>query len=286
MILKKEPIRVCDHGTATQKEDALMENYPFYVVIDAFSEPYSPKMPQILFNGLTGGEIICRIVAQGFSLIRPEYILNPLIAGINISVSNQFRAKGMPVDDSGCIPGASFIFAKIEEEKKLIRLIQGGDCLGFWLLKSGGIGFTRDQAYGHVSKNLLTIRQLRKKGLSIGEMWNVFAPILAERRRRDINKKTKQGYASLNGQIEVGYSWQRIDLSTDELDTLILLSDGYFQNEEGSLKNIPALAERIIKEYQTLGLKEMLEKKRRKEARNSDPSYITHDEATAIALEF
>lgn len=117
MLLRKKPIRICDHGSASHREDTLIENYPFYAVIDAFSEPHSPKMPQSLFGKSTGGEIICETVNQGLSSANSEYNLDAVIIDISLSICDKFLKKEMPINDAGRIPGASFIFAKIEKEK-------------------------------------------------------------------------------------------------------------------------------------------------------------------------
>jgi hypothetical protein len=287
LLLKKEPVVNCDHGTAAYKEDAHLLKYPFFGVIDGFSESHSSKMPQIFFNGLTGGEIIREIAEKIISSVIPDYDLDKVILAINFCVYKKLKEKGLNITNTGQLPGACFIFAKIEEEKKLVKLIWGGDCLGFWLFKSGETGYTRDIAYAHVEKNLTTIRKLREKGLSIPEMWDIFAPVLAMRRERDINKKALQGFASLNGQPQVAHFWKTVNLPLEKLDTLILSSDGYFQDKEASPKRIPNLAKRMVGEYHTLGFKAMLEKKRMKEETESgETSYIKHDEATAIALEF
>ena len=77
--------------------------------------------------------------------------------------------------------------------------------------------------------------------------------------------------------------WQKIEL-TEKLKTLIIFSDGFVDYNETSPEKISGLAERIINDYETLpNLGIMLAEKRKKDHGNS---YIAHDEASAIALEF
>jgi len=96
------------------------------------------------------------------------------------------------------------------------------------------------------------------------------------------------GYAALNGQASVKECWQSLVISVKDLEALIAFSDGFVSYHETAEEKIGQLSERLLSEYldKELSLKEMLEKKRKKEIKDSKVSYITHDEATALALEF
>ena len=292
MALKKA-YSICDHGTAEHHEDGYIAQYPLYAVIDGLSEPHSYKNPLKLFNGLSGGEMIVEVVKKVFSSIYPQPSLEEYVLIINNMIQRVLETEGFSIKNAGLIPGASFVFAKIEDTA--VRILQGGDCLAVWRFASGEIGFIPNQAYRHVSQNLQTIHEIlaRNEG-NRKEMWVEFYPILSQRRQRDINNSTlESGYAVLNGQPNVVKCWQKREIPIRGLNTLLLFSDGFVPYYETSDEKMEQLAERLLNEYKdseykdkVLTLKEMLERKRREKSRKGKPSYIKHDEATALVLEF
>lgn len=278
---------ICDHGTAGHKEDGLICNRPFYVVIDGFSEPHSPQKPPVSFDGMTGGEMIVGVAEETLSDINPVSSLEECISQINGKIHDNLIRYGLPQENAGRIPGAAFIFLKIEKEA--VRLVQGGDCLAVWLFKSGEIGYTINQAFGHVAGNLRIIREiLERNGGNREEMWIENLPVLSERRQRDINNPlSKDGYAALNGQSAIQKCWQFLSVPVKDLKIMLIFSDGFISYSKTSNERIAGLAAKLMEDYQGgLTLEEMLKAKRKEEMGDAKTSYITHDEATALALEF
>ncbi len=155
---------------------------------------------------------------------------------------------------------------------------------------SGEIGFTINKAYAHVVLNLKTIDKIMERnGGNQEEMWIEFCPILIKRRQRDINNpESSFGYAALNGQPDITRCWQIRGIPMEGLKTLILFSDGFVPYYKTSNERIGQLATTLLSDYQDRGLtlEEMLEKKRKEESQKGKVSYVKHDEATALVLEF
>lgn len=284
MELRKRPEVLCDHGSSDKKEDGYFARLPYFAVIDGYSEPHSYKKSLKLVQGRTGGEIIPATVNDilGRKLPHPDLVWHIIL--INEMLKSIFVEQGFPVDDAGRLPGASFVFAEMKEER--VRIVQGGDSLAVWLDKSGRINFTPNQAYFHVCRNLQTITEIMaRNGNNAKEMWVEFAPQLEQRRRQDINSPL--GYASLNGQPGLFTPLRLFDATLKDLQFLLMFSDGFIPYGRTSSENMPELARELLQKCrQGTTLEEMLAEKRKVAEINEKSSYIKHDEATAILLEF
>jgi len=185
----------------------------------------------------------------------------------------------LPQDNAGCIPGACLSIAKIRE--KALNLLQFGDCLIFWRYFSGEIGYTSNPIFSH-EKKAMEIRKeiLARNGNNKQEMWVEFAPILSKLRQQDINNpRSKDDYYILNGQPILEDYWNSLSLPIDDLELVMLCSDGYFHWEETAPGKLSRLAERMLNDYRDgLTLAEILIRKRMDEEEA--------DEATAVVLEF
>lgn len=276
-----------DQGAADYREDICIARYPFYGIVDGFSEPHSHLKPALLFNGMSGGEMIAEISWNVFNDVSPHLSPKEIVPLINILIEKILnKQQGITVSNAGAIPGASFILAKISEKK--VELVQAGDCLAVWQLGSGEIGFTKNQAYAHVNRNLRIINKiLDRNGNNWDEMWVEFSPILSQRRQKDINNpKSANGYAVLNGQPDMTKCWQAQEIPVQTLRRMILFSDGFIHYHDTSDEKIAGLAESLLFYSQKLELAEMLAIKRIKEAKDAKTSFIAYDEASVILLEF
>ncbi len=276
----RRAIGVCDHGRHKREEDAIIMKYPFYGAIDALSAPHSHREPPMLFDGRTGGEMIAATAVEVFQKAKANISLESYTSIINIVVGKTIKAHGLPLENAGRIPGACFAIAKVKEN--VLNFLQFGDCLIFWRYRSGKIGYTPNPVYSH-EKKTMEIREeiLRRNGNNEEEMWTEFAPILAKLRQQDINNpQSKDSYYVLNGQPILEKYWNSFSLPIENLEIIILCSDGFFPYEETSPERLPGLAKRLINDYQDKGLtlEEMLIKKR---TNGKKP-----DEATGIVLEF
>lgn len=273
---------IYSQGTAEKREDGLIVNPPFFGVVDGFSAPYHYKMQKILFNGMSGGEMVRKIALSTFYSTRVDLPLEKIVLQANHEIGQIQIINGVPIDQAGHLAGASFVFVKLGIET--IEIIQGGDCLAIWEYASGEIGVTKNQAYAHVSENLRIIAKLMKDHNDRKEMWVKFCPILSERRQEDINQKTKTGYAVLNGQPVLKECWQRTEVPIGGLKLLLLFTDGFVVYPETAEKT--GLASRLISDYKSYKLSGVLKKKRENDAKHAERSYIAQDEATAVVVKF
>lgn len=113
------------------------------------------------------------------------------------------------------------------------------------------------------------------------KMWQEFYQPLSGLRLRDNNKKTKTGFAILNGQPSLKNCWQKIEIPIKNLKFLLLFSDGFVP-----FKKEVDLAKETVKFYEKGGLNYILQKKREFEKKTEKESYRVFDEATAIAIKF
>jgi len=273
-----------DSGTAKDSEDGLVIAPPFFGVIDGLSAPYSPEVEKFLFDGMSGGQMVQSTALQTFYGATPNSSLKEVILRANQIVGQTQTLQGIPPDQAGRLAGASFVFLKVESDS--IQIFQAGDSLAVWSYSSGEVGATENQAYGHVSKNLATIAELMERHCdNRGKMWVEFCPILSERRYRDFNKRTRTGFAVLNGQQTIERFWQEITLPTQRLERILLFTDGFIWKYEETA-NPMKIAERMIHGYQGLSLSAILNAKRAKEVERIRGSYVDEEEATALNLHF
>ena len=281
---KIEKIEVIySQGTAETREDGLIVNPPFFGVIDGTSAPHHYKMTPVLFNSMTGGEMVRKVILETFYLAEPKLPLRELILQANRKIGKIQTERGISIDRSDLLAAASFVFAKIGE--KNIEIIQGGDCFGVWLTNSGEIGITKT-SYQKISLELMTIiNDLSKKhNGDRKEMLVEFAPLLAKFRRRYINTKTYDCVALLNGQPWVEQCWQRLEVPLENLDLLLLFSDGFMLTNE--IISNEEIAKKAIKAYTEKGFTGTLRDNRLIEKSKETQLHITHQEATAIAIKF
>ena len=270
-------------GTAEHREDGFFVNPPFFGVVDGFSSPYHYKMKQIRFGGFSGGEMVRQVILKTFYNAKPDFSLKEIILRANQGIGAIQTTRGIPIDHADRLAGASFVFTKVKTET--IEIIQGGDCLAVWLYASGEIGATKNQAYQHVSKNLVIIAELMDKhNHDRKEMWIEFYPILSRQRQQDINQKTEAGYAILSGQPSLEECWLKVEIPVERLKLLLLFTDGFVPYSETAEEM--KMAKRLITDYEKWGLDGILKRKRQKDKREEEKSYIAQDEATAIALNF
>lgn len=283
-MLKIERFEVLySQGTAERIEDGLITNPPFFGVIDGLSAPYHYKMEPIRFDGMSGGEMVRKVVLETFSAANPSLPLEEVSLQANQKIKEFQVARGIPIERSDLLAGACFAFAKLGI--RTFELIQGGDCFGVWVYKNGEIGVTKNQAYLHVSENLRIIAEImRRVNWNRNEMWVEFFPILSKFRLRDINQKTRTGYALLNGQSTIKKCWQKITIPVAGLEFLILFTDGLIWYPESVDEK--KMVEKVVSAYEKWGLRGVLNEKRRTEKKNAKTLYIDRDEATAIAIEF
>jgi hypothetical protein len=228
--------------------------------------------------------MIRKIVLETFYSANKKEALEKIALKANSKIGEFQLKEGIPINRPDLLAGCSFVFVKIK--KKKIEIIQGGDCLAVWKYKDGKFGATRNYAFRHVSRNLKIIANfMRKHKGDRKKMWIDFVPILAEMRRRDINNpKIETGFAVLNGQTKLKECWQKIEIPIENLEIMLLFSDGLIPYGETANEN--ELAKKTIALYKKKGLDGLLQRKRKIDKKQEKKSYIAQDEATAISIKF
>lgn len=272
---------IYSQGTAEEVEDGMIINPPFFGVIDGASAAYRTKAERILFNGMTGGEMVRKLVLETFYSAGADSFLEETILQANQRIGETQEKQGISLDRTDLLAQASFVFIKIEEET--VTIIQGGDCFALWLSADGGIGITENQAFLHDTKVLDKIALLMRKYKGDRQkMWMEFAPFLAAARLRDVNKKIKAGFAQLTGQPWLPEYWKKIIIPKPRL--LLLFSDGLVPFEETAHSSASILAKKTLETYQKGGLGLLLQKIRKKQFEKQKLNHIDQQEITVLAL--
>lgn len=266
-------------GTSKRQEDGRIENWPFLGVVDGVTATHSPKRPPTLFDGMSGAEIVRKIILETFCTAKLDSPLKKVILQANQRIRKFQTAQGIPLERSDLLAGAVFVFVKVAET---IEIIQGGDCFAIWVINSK-IGITKNQTY-LANHHQLIAELMEKYEGNREEMWDEFYSYLCALRRRDYNQPIKTGFAVLNGQPWVSKCWQEIEIPLQNLELLLLFSDGFVPVEERG--NEKELAKKVVALYFKEGLNGILERTRRIEEQRKRSSHIDHEEATAIAINF
>lgn len=272
-----------DQGTARFPEDGMIFQPPcFFGATDGVSGAHLPNEIPKLFLGRTGGQFASHVLSQSFSKANQKESLKYILRKANTIIHDASEMCGLDLQESGLLPSAAFVAARISAHK--IHIIQGGDSLAVWQMKNGTIGGTPNLAFSHVGELLRIIAELMKKHKgNRQEMWEEFCPILIKKRRAEINTK-QGGFALLNGQPEFEDFWQRFTFSRKEMALLILFSDGFvpFEWTENEL----ALAGETFRLYKKGKLWSVLKATRKIAEQEKSSSHEDYAEATAIAIEF
>lgn len=270
-------------GTSKYREDGFLVNPPFFGVVDGLSAPYNPREGPLLFNGMSGGEMVRKLILETFYSTAVDSVLEETILQANQRVSEFQTARDISLNRADLLAGASFVFVKIGE--KTVKIIGGGDCFAVWVFSSGAIGVTKNTVYKATLENQTVVTHLMEKyNYDRKRIWTEWIPMLSAQRIRDINKRTKTGYALLNGQPELVNCWQIRDIPLLGLKLLVLFSDGLVPFSE--MSNEQEMAERVVSIYKKGGLGSVLERTRKIEKGRERKAYVAQAEATAIAIRF
>jgi serine/threonine protein phosphatase PrpC len=278
-----------DQGTAEYSEDMFFIRmidgvggpHLIAVVADGVSGLYDPDEGPRLFSGRTGGQLVCEAVRNAVSAIGIGDTIESLILMANLRAREFITHYQLPIQSSDLLPGAAFVFAKIDGKK--IRIIQGVDCVAVWQRENGNIGATRNQVFLHDLRVKKIIADLMiQHGGDREKVWQELTPTLAELRLRHVNKRG--GYALLNGQEGLHGCYRRMTLLRKRTKRLFLFSDGLVPFMD--TRNRKFLGEMVIELFNQGGLTAILKRTREIEEKEKGTSHIYHAEATGIAIEF
>jgi hypothetical protein len=306
---------IYDQGSSHFREDGFVLTKNIFGVLDGVSAPYSPNHPpKKFFNGLSGGEMIVRLVEEFFSgtailgkygaidmpsNISKERLLEEIVAVNQLILEETEIALGTDIS-IGELPGATFAFAQVE---KYITVVQGGDCMAVIELRSGDIVVTPNQVRGHDQEMNSKIEQIQRKiacdlfKLPLEEipedkrsqvrnrMWDIMYEVLVKARNEDVNNpKSPRGYALLNGQPQLRkMMWKRV-FPAREVKNILLFSGGIVPWSIMAKKDDNEIGQEVLKEFKSKGLAGLLISARHTEEKNASVNYTNQAEATAIAL--
>ena len=284
-------------------EDGKVVHSPYYVVVDAFSEPHAPKYPQTLipqFDGpdITVGEMISRTIEDTFHTAPSQEKLENILCRADKKTWNTKLKHMLP--EIARLAGATFAAAKIDEQQ--VEIICAGDAFALVQQRNGNIFFSKNQVLLHDRRMHRFISGIMEKvakerGIKLeqtdgtalksirAEMWNRFCPILREARGEAINNPdVSQGYGALNGELARPRLWEETSYLTKDIKCIFLFTDGFIHwSLLGRMKHT-TLAKFILEMYQTDGVDGILRMTRALE-RATATSHISYAEATVIALD-
>jgi len=260
-------------GTAKHFEDGHFVNLPFIGVVDGYSAPYNhEENPPILFNGVTGGQMVRNIILATFCSATPDLSLETLALKANKEIKERQKS-------ARDLAGASFLLAKVTENT--IEMLQGGDCYALWVKKSGEINITKNQWHKYDAALVKNFAQLMKEFNSDRKKaWKAHFPFLAKIKSENTNKVC----ANLNGQPEVEQCWQKIEIPLSDLSLLIYFTDGLVPFS--AMEDENRLAETVLTFFRVGGLRNLLAWTRLVEKKEATYSHEDHAEATGSAIKF
>jgi hypothetical protein len=292
-----------DQGTDRRKEDILID-FPGKVmgVLDTGSEVFYPGKEQRFYQGMTGGQALGAAVISSIGKALgtdPATIVTQANSNIKDSLLKPYKLDKAPPSE---IPFASYAFVFFDGKK--VRIIQGGDCQIVLHLTKRTFYWTNNQTLEYDRKNLRLIDKYMEKArkpylaatnktedalteadteIIRNAMWKLFGPVLEVRRTEYFNSP-KGGFSLLNGQKEFWDYRQEASFDIDEVETMVVFTDGLVLQEETA--DMSRLASRVIYHYYHGGLQEVLNITREGASKKALQTHVTLPEALAIAIEF
>lgn len=269
-----------DPGAAMPLEDGVILQYPFYGVLDGVSGLYDPAHGPRLFNGLSGGQAVIKIISKEFAAAEISDAIEDVLIRANKKLK-EFTLKERISSQPDLMPGAQVAFAKISDRN--IEILQLGDAFATWVMRDGKIHTTQNQNYLYENAQLGMLNKLlRKYAGDRKKTWKEYLPYSAMMRRKNANKK--DGYAVFNGQARVQKLWKEFSIPMREILLLLLYTDGMVTFKES--KNEQKMGETVVGAYKRGGLDALLARIRRIEESAKSARHVDRAEATAVSLLF
>lgn len=275
---------IFDQGSAEFAEDKHIVAFPFAIVCDGTSGVYEPRHGPMMFDcrtggKMTGGQMVCSELVQAIVRAGPLDNCPDLLGLANAMVRSRLADAGLHASETDKTPGAVFALVKIGE--KSIDLFSCGDARIFGTLHDGGTFSTQNQSSQHEAEIRAKFAECLKHTTRDQAWWEI-APFLREKRKERVNMP--DGYNLLNGQPEFDASLAKPTLNSlprSAVSFLLLFTDGFLGWDRDANSAISILWK--IKNG-SLSLRDIVNSARGTEFMRRERSYITHAEATAIAI--
>jgi len=125
------------------QEDGIITNaYPFFGVVDGYSEPSSPSHPKIRFSdGQTGGQMVRDAILMAITVSSYSCAsLKQDLLSVNLEILERKRRESLSSEiENNFSSGAAFLVGKINQSTDTVEIVQGGDCTAIVVDKFGEI---------------------------------------------------------------------------------------------------------------------------------------------------
>jgi hypothetical protein len=187
-------------------------------------------------------------------------------------------SRTLPPHEDTQLPGCAFAVAQFTTEN--INIIQGSDTRAVWKMRDGNTGSTHHQKIAYEHAIIANLSTLVQKHGDMATAWKLgHYDFELGFHRKYINnyllKNPAWGFAFLNGESKVAKAWNFYTLPRQEVEILILFSDGFIPFELTT--DHDRMESTILTLYEKGGLPYIL-----KYTRQQAPPA----EATAVAVEF
>jgi serine/threonine protein phosphatase PrpC len=298
---------ISEQGSALRREDGLVAVKGLYAVLDGISFPYSPSHPPLLFQGMSSGELVVRLVEKFLMRFHfplpeedsPEIILSKRkLKECILHINHRLKKIISPF---GELAGATFAITKIDQGN--VEVVQTGDCMAVIELKDGEIIFSPNQVREHdkemheeierlqreIAKKLFNLPLEKVPRTKMGrirlEMWDRFYDKFYQARKERVNNPDNPlGFGLLNGQKKLAKMIWEKSLEEKEIKTILMFSDGLMPFNFIKSLTDEEIAKKFLSEFKKRGLIGLVLSAREEERKTY--SYSDKAEITAIAIEF
>lgn len=275
------------------KEDGSPVNFlaGIFGVADGVSAAYSPSNPPIMYyESLTGGQMIIHEICLYLNLILSPISIKDFLLKANNNILRRHRVMGKDPTKGDDVGGASFAFCQPNSEG--ITFILGGDCFALVDTKDDSLFLTAfDKAAFKIEERDQDnyTECLKKTNGNKGDAWDLYWPQYKAKRISCANKNIGfGGYATLNGDPELGKCWQVKTIKWDDHPRSIILgTDGLLPPSEVQPDKMESLATLLSTMHWLGGIPKILEWRDSTEMENKCLTHIEGwPEAAAVELKF
>jgi len=272
-----------DLGSESEKtaEDGILEapEKEIYAVTDGASGIYRDT-PQ-LFDGITGGQLASNTIVHFIEKASTHDSLRDIVLSTNDELARVNQLYGLKLDQAEYLPSAAISAVKINDST--VEGLTVGDCYIAWKMLDGTVGISFNPMSKVDAERVEEFSRLMKKSNgNIKKAWKLYLPFYKESKKKWTN--TEDGIAILNGQKQDVTKWQEFSFRINELDCVILFTDGLVRLEDTKDHNL--FLAHFFKMYDTGGVEAVMQDTRTVSTEAEDVSHVKSPEATALVINF